>query len=163
MGPLIVGGETIVLRDQAGRQHQVTVNADGTVSVGDVVMTLETSPDGSVRIARARNALLWAIASEEAIWVFDNGTVHTFEVEQGSSRRRAAAHHGSLMAPMPATVRSVAVAPGDAIRRGDVLLVLEAMKMELPIRAAADGRVSAIHCREGELVQPGVSLIELED
>jgi biotin carboxyl carrier protein len=35
------------------------------------------------------------------------------------------------------------------------------MKMELPVRAPRDGIVSAIHCREGELVQPGVTLVEI--
>ena len=35
------------------------------------------------------------------------------------------------------------------------------MKMELPIRAPADGTVTALHCREGELVQPGQDLVEL--
>jgi 3-methylcrotonyl-CoA carboxylase alpha subunit len=44
-----------------------------------------------------------------------------------------------------------------------VLIVLEAMKMELPIRATSDGRVTAIHCREGDLVQPGVTLIEVDN
>jgi len=40
--------------------------------------------------------------------------------------------------------------------------LLEAMKMELPVRAPADGRVTAVNCRAGELVQPDRSLIELE-
>jgi 3-methylcrotonyl-CoA carboxylase alpha subunit len=43
-----------------------------------------------------------------------------------------------------------------------VLIVLEAMKMELPIRTAAEGVVRAVSCREGELVQPGTVLVELE-
>jgi len=38
--------------------------------------------------------------------------------------------------------------------------VLEAMKMELPIRAPHDGTIAAVHCREGELVQPGTVLVE---
>jgi urea carboxylase len=40
--------------------------------------------------------------------------------------------------------------------------MLEAMKMELPIKAPRDGRVTAVHCKPGELVQPGVPLLELE-
>jgi len=41
-------------------------------------------------------------------------------------------------------------------------VLLEAMKMELPIRAPREGRVKALHCRPGELVQPGTALVDLE-
>ncbi len=60
--------------------------------------------------------------------------------------------------------RSVRVdaVPGARVRKGDTLLILEAMKMELPIRAPADGVVRAVHCREGELVTPGVALVDLD-
>ncbi|PYQ96302.1 MAG: acetyl-CoA carboxylase biotin carboxyl carrier protein subunit [Acidobacteria bacterium] len=61
---------------------------------------------------------------------------------------------------MPATVIRVAVKPGDAVKKGDIVLVLEAMKMELPIRAAGDGVVAMVRCREGELVQADATLVE---
>jgi biotin carboxyl carrier protein len=64
---------------------------------------------------------------------------------------------------MPATVRRIAVAAGDTVRRGDTLIVLEAMKMELPIRATSDGVIESVSCREGELVQPGVPLIDIDE
>ncbi len=76
-------------------------------------------------------------------------------------RRRGTSHHGALMAPMPATVIRVHATVGQNVTRGDTLLVLEAMKMELPVRAPADGAVTAVNCAEGDLVQPGVPLIEL--
>jgi acetyl-CoA/propionyl-CoA carboxylase biotin carboxyl carrier protein len=62
---------------------------------------------------------------------------------------------------MPATVVRIAVKNGDAVKQGDVLIALEAMKMEMPIRAPRDGVVQSIDCREGELVQPGVPLIQI--
>jgi biotin carboxyl carrier protein len=69
---------------------------------------------------------------------------------------------GSLMAPMPATVVSVNARPGDSVKAGDVLILLEAMKMELPLRAPGDAVVSAVHCRPGDLVQPNVPLVDLD-
>jgi biotin carboxyl carrier protein len=63
---------------------------------------------------------------------------------------------------MPATVVMIKAEPGQQVAQGDVLLMLEAMKMELPIKAPRDGRITAINCRQGELVQPGVPLVELE-
>jgi urea carboxylase len=60
-------------------------------------------------------------------------------------------------------VTRINVAVGATVAKGDTLLVLEAMKMELPVRAPAAGTVAALACREGELVQPGVPLIELDE
>jgi acetyl/propionyl-CoA carboxylase alpha subunit len=76
-------------------------------------------------------------------------------------RRTATPSAQSLAAPMPATVVKVLVKPGDRVAKGDTVLVLEAMKMELPLRAAGDATVKAVHCREGELVQPEVVLVEM--
>jgi 3-methylcrotonyl-CoA carboxylase alpha subunit len=67
------------------------------------------------------------------------------------------------MAPMPATVARIQAQVGQRVTRGDTLLILEAMKMELPVRATSDGTVTAISCAEGELVQPGVPLIEIDE
>ena len=105
---------------------------------------------------------VFAVADRDRIWIFHDGVVHEMPIEQGGTRRRAAHGAGSLTAPMPATVIDVKVAPGDAVARGDILVLLEAMKMELPVRAPGDGRVKAVHCRPGELVQPDTALIDLE-
>jgi pyruvate carboxylase len=64
---------------------------------------------------------------------------------------------------MPATVVKVLAETGSRVRRGDALIVLEAMKMELAIRAPRDGIVTAVHCREGDLVQPDRVLIEVAE
>ncbi len=63
---------------------------------------------------------------------------------------------------MPATVIRVLAEPGREVKRGETLLLLEAMKMELPVRAPRDGKVKALHCQAGQLVQPGVPLVDLE-
>ncbi len=68
----------------------------------------------------------------------------------------------ALAAPMPATVAAILVRPGAVVEAGDTLLRLEAMKMELAIRAPAAGRVATVECRVGDLVQPGRPLVALE-
>ena len=80
--------------------------------------------------------------------------------EQGRSRHRDG---GGLVSPMPGRVRKVLVAVGDPVAKGDVLLILEAMKMEHAIRAPREGRVLKIAFGEGELVDAGVELVELGD
>jgi len=67
-----------------------------------------------------------------------------------------------VMAPMPATVVAINTTAGHSVNEGDTLIVLEAMKMELPIKSPRSGIVKAVRCAKGELVQPGVNLIELE-
>jgi biotin carboxyl carrier protein len=81
---------------------------------------------------------------------------------QSRGRMASADDSASLSAPMPATVVAVDVTPGQRVAAGDVLIRLEAMKMELPVRSPRDGTVVAVKCREGELVQPGVPLLELD-
>lgn len=103
----------------------------------------------------------YAVADGDRRLVFLDGEVIEFEVQR-SGRRRTSAHHSSLTAPMPATVVQIHVEPGDRVKKGDPLVVLEAMKMELPIRAVADGTITAVSCRVGELVQPGVPLVEMD-
>ena len=93
--------------------------------------------------------------------MFLDGNVYEFDVQR-AGRRKASAHHGTLSAPMPATVIRINVAAGAVVKRGDTLLVLEAMKMELPVRAPADGTVKSVSCKAGELVQPGAALVEME-
>jgi 3-methylcrotonyl-CoA carboxylase alpha subunit len=88
-------------------------------------------------------------------------TVRTARTDQPTRRRTARATAGqTLVAPMPATVLKIHVKPGDAVKKGDTVLVLEAMKMELPIRAPADATIGAVCCREGELVPADATLIE---
>lgn len=95
-------------------------------------------------------------------WVHVGGRVILVEPGREESRRgSAAAESDALSAPMPATVARINVAAGDHVTNGDVILLLEAMKMELPIRAPRDGVISRVNCRAGELVQPGVPLVDL--
>jgi acetyl/propionyl-CoA carboxylase alpha subunit len=74
----------------------------------------------------------------------------------------AAAVAGSLAAPMPGTVQRVLVEEGDEVSAGQVLVLLEAMKMELSVVAPAAGIVSAVLVAAGELVAAGQRLIEVE-
>jgi len=62
---------------------------------------------------------------------------------------------------IPATVWQIAVAEGDEVAEGDQLLILESMKMEIPVTAPAAGRVAKILVNEGDTVDEGDTLVEL--
>ncbi|MBE6695709.1 MAG: biotin/lipoyl-binding protein, partial [Ruminococcaceae bacterium] len=63
--------------------------------------------------------------------------------------------------PMPGTILDIKVSVGQAVKKGDVLCVLEAMKMENDIPAPADGTVAAIKVSKGASVQAGEALVSL--
>jgi biotin carboxyl carrier protein len=109
-------------------------------------------------------------------WVFWNGEVYHGGLRAGqtadddsadpatvfgSGPRVSANAAISINAPMPARVSRILVEPGARVKKGETLIVLEAMKMELPIRAPGDASVTGVHCREGELVQSDAVLIDL--
>ena len=114
-----------------------------------------------VHIEGAPGGSAWVVSAGESRWVYYDGCVYELDVQRKGGRR-GLRHHGPLSAPMPATVRQIRVKVGDHVTRGDTLIVLEAMKMELPVRANDAGVVSAVLCADGELVQPGVPLLELQ-
>jgi biotin carboxyl carrier protein len=69
----------------------------------------------------------------------------------------------SLSAPMPGTVVRVFVAEGDAVEEGQLLLVLEAMKMEQPFKAPRGGVVRSLPYGEGDMAPGGAVLVEIEE
>jgi acetyl/propionyl-CoA carboxylase alpha subunit len=71
----------------------------------------------------------------------------------------AGAGSRTLTAPLPGKISRVAVQPGDAVSAGDILLVIEAMKMENEFRAAAAGTVAEVHVAAGQAVNAGDVLI----
>jgi biotin carboxyl carrier protein len=107
---------------------------------------------------------LYVAGPRDAPWIWYDGAAYRPEVIDPLTavrvRRRDAT--GDLAAPMPATVRAIHVSAGDAVTRGQTLVVLEAMKMELPLKAPVDGTVVSVACRMGDLVQPGVPLVVIE-
>jgi 3-methylcrotonyl-CoA carboxylase alpha subunit len=74
---------------------------------------------------------------------------------------RAAEAEGSLRAPMPGSVIAIHVTDGQSVTKGDILLVIEAMKMEHRIKAPYNGRIASIYYRVGQSVEAGAALLEL--
>ena len=92
-------------------------------------------------------------------WVHVNGHTMQFEViEPGAS---SSDNEGGLSAPMPGKILEVHVSEGQNVKSGDVLMVMEAMKMEHKIVASSDGIVESIHFKEGDQVPQGAELLSL--
>lgn len=128
-------------------------------------MTARPAGTNRIRVEMGgRTEFVWVAGPIGRRWAFWDGKVFREEAAPSPVTRSRGVHAAGaqlLTAPMPATVLKVMVTPGDAVAKGDTLLIVEAMKMELPLRAMADAVVAAVLCREGELVQPDAVLVEL--
>jgi biotin carboxyl carrier protein len=132
---------------------------------GDFSIT-EVAPGELVLERDGHRVRAFVAGDEQATWVFIEGRTFRFEKVRQDSKRFERVRGRSrgltdLSAPMPATVLRVLTAPGKSVRHGETLILLEAMKMELPLRAPQDGTVKEVLCEEGQLVQPGTILVEM--
>jgi acetyl/propionyl-CoA carboxylase alpha subunit len=153
----------ILILRSGDRDYRASLDESGMVSIdGRSAVPVRVVGPGELRVGTGSGRRAWVSGTGETRWVFLDGEVFELEVQREGRRRTSADARGALSAPMPATVVRVDAAPGDRVRKGDSLIILEAMKMELPVRAPADGIVTAIHCKAGDLVKAGAPLVELE-
>ncbi|MGE3609726.1 MAG: acetyl-CoA carboxylase biotin carboxyl carrier protein subunit [Bacteriovoracaceae bacterium] len=80
----------------------------------------------------------------------------------GKKSKKAKEHAGGLTSPMPGKIFKILKEVGAEVKKGEAILILEAMKMEHSIRSDKDGKVKSIPYKVGELVQGGVVLAEVE-
>jgi pyruvate carboxylase len=112
-------------------------------------------PDGSIRRVRlvgSRNG------DKRQLWI-DGRVVAAERVRRTAVRR---VDEGSLVSSIPAVVSQVLVSAGDVVEPGDKLILLESMKMVIPIQAPHAGRVARLLCAPGDSVPAGVPLLEIE-
>jgi biotin carboxyl carrier protein len=96
-------------------------------------------------------------------WVTVDGGTSMLTKTSGAKKGVRHDHAGGLIAPMPGQIRSVSVNVGDAVKKGQTLLTMEAMKMEIRIQALKDGRVKSVFALQGQTVEREQILIEMED
>ena len=105
------------------------------------------------------HAAFWKEAGEVTLQ-FEGREYRLFDARQ--RRRPAPTRAGDLHAPMAGKIISVLVQPGEQVKAGATLLILEAMKMEQQITAPQDGVVTRLLCHEGDQVTAGTELVVLE-
>ncbi len=148
-----------------GRPHDVTVTVlgRGRCRIGDdVVEVIERSGAALTLEAGSRILHLDLVVTGDDVLVAWRGCSHAVRLR----RRQAAAGDaagasGDVTAPLPGTVAAVSIAEGDTFRRGDVLVVLEAMKVEIAIRAEGAGTARAVTVQPGQRVEEGATLVKV--
>ena len=137
-------------------------------TLGDKTVELEIlqAKDGKLDLLIDGERVTVYVSSDNAKrWVTVNG--QTLVLTKSSGARRSGSRHqhaaGELTAPMPGQVRSVNVSEGDVVTKGQTLLLLEAMKMEIRVQALGDGVVKKIFVQQGQTVEREQILIEIEE
>ena len=102
-------------------------------------------------------------AERDQVVEFENGEAYEFTLDTGErSEGEAAAGDGAILSPMPGKIVSVAAKAGATLKKGDPILVLEAMKMEHTLTAPFDGVLAELNANAGAQVSEGVVLAKLE-
>jgi 3-methylcrotonyl-CoA carboxylase alpha subunit len=152
----------VLLEGETRHALRAHLRADGFLLGDSPVRVREEGDSLLLRLGEATHRLR-VLRQGAALTVFLGGVGYALTHQDPRAPQDSAdAGGGRVLAPMPGRVLEVLVAPGDAVQRGQVLLVLEAMKVQMRIAAPAEGVVSAVRCQPGELVEDGAELVSLE-
>jgi acetyl/propionyl-CoA carboxylase alpha subunit len=153
---------------------EVTAGAGGRyrVALGDEVWDVDArlSAAGVVSLLIGGVSYVADVVDRDGTCVVDVGG-ESYEIRVEEQTRWIIRTHGgtegtargqTLSAPLPGRITHVAVRPGDAVRAGDTLVVIEAMKMENEFRATAPGTVAEVRVQPGQAVNPGDVLVVVQ-
>lgn len=142
--------------------------ADGRwrIETGDARLTgvVDGARPGEVRLEVDGRVVRAVVARDGSrVWVAVGGEIAVLEEAEAADARRAREPAaGEVVAPMPGRVGRVLVAEGTAVEAGEVLVTVEAMKTETPVRAEGAGRVARVLVAPGDRVEPGQPLLTLD-
>lgn len=143
----------------SGKSYRATVG-DKTVAV-EILQTKDGKLDLLIDGKRVTAYVSSDIAKR---WVTVNGQTFVLTKASGARKSGGGHHHaaGDLTAPMPGQVRAVNVSEGQAVTKGQTLLLLEAMKMEIRVQAPFDGKVSSVSVKVGQTVEREQILVTID-
>jgi biotin carboxyl carrier protein len=159
--------EALVKFKHGDQIHSVARESETGFEVDGVRVEASVSPCGSSRFdgrAGARRTSVFVAREGDRVFAQVGARSYALKVV---ARRASAADadsdsQGGLEAPMPGRVTRVEVAVGDVVKRGQELIVVEAMKMENGLISPMDGVVKRLTVKVGDMVAPGPALVVIE-
>ena len=134
-------------------------------TMGDKIINVEIlgTQDGQLNLLIDGERVTAYVSSDNAKrWATINGRTYLLTKQSGSRKSGGKYDHsGELIAPMPGQVRAVNVIEGDTVTKGQTLMILEAMKMEIRIQTPIDGKVKKLFVKQGDTVEREQMLIEI--
>ncbi len=155
--------------ESQGQIHEVALERRGQVYLVEIhgrlheLEVLDAQPGVLSLRFEDRPLLLYWASDGERKWISLDGC--TYQLGRPVPRRMRSAgdaeHGQQILSPMPAQVRAVYIQPGERVEKGRTLLLLEAMKMEIQIKAPQDGSVRRLAVVNGQTVEKEQLLIEM--
>jgi biotin carboxyl carrier protein len=156
----------------AGRAYDVHLDFDRTTVNGKTVSPEYIEFDGHTVKYRSQGSLRQLVLdrSEEQSYITMNGRELPVRIETSRDRllrlaenaSSSGVHHAEIRAAMPGLVIRINKKVGDPVKKGDPVLILEAMKMENEVRSPIDGVISEIHAKDRGSVEKGDVLVVFE-
>lgn len=137
---------TLTLEDGSQLEAEVNFLPDGQLQV--------IYPGGRLRLVGHKGG------DKRELWM--KGKVYRYQRVDPDSSGDESDSAGSLSASIPSVVSDILIRVGDSVSSGDKLILLESMKMIIPIQAPKEGEIAEILCQIGDAVQPGIPLIKFK-
>lgn len=152
---LIVNGIEVEIQVRTNRLGHLSFDLNGKLYHFEKMSELS-----NILKISGENGVFTALKASEDILV--SGKEIKVSVPTRGRAKSGSTEDGHMLSPMPGKILKVMVKAGESVVKGDSLLVMEAMKMEHTIKAAFDGIVGAVHYQEGEQVDGGVDLVDID-
>ncbi|KEY04726.1 acetyl/propionyl/methylcrotonyl-CoA carboxylase subunit alpha [Brucella inopinata] len=155
-----------VLIEHHGKRRTVSFTARGDRHFGFAfgTMDIRKHKNGLVRFAidgRVSEASVLRIGHDVTVQIEGHDAI--FHHVQATGAEEDASSESRILSPMPGLVRLICVVEGASVAKGDPLVTMEAMKMELSLTAPRDGKVASVTVAAGDQVNEGALLVELEE
>ncbi len=169
LGPLIpgqTGGPVLnyeITGEMTGQEGTLKVAVDGQEI--ELTITAKGNDQGWCRTSggRTHRYLISWVGEELHLWLDGYVFVYQGVDTRRPDRREQSASGNDILAPMPGTVASILVQEGDQIERGQTVMIMESMKMELLIAAHRAGVVLRLAVEPGSQVDKGMRLLEMQE
>jgi len=164
MAQLIANMTTLQFSDTSETRHQVQLRTDAVYVDGAPIQVRKLAAGGFVSTHNGRTERMRAISYGDTIYVQLRG--HSIKVNRVDPTRASASGiaggAGASHAPMPGVVVSLLVCAGQLVQKGDALLVIESMKLQMTISATVDGEVAELPLSVGQTFQRNDMLVCLK-
>ena len=137
---------------------ELTESASGySLQIGDQILAVEKLEinDQQIRFELdGEGVRIDVVRHHDEIWISLKGRAYRIKLLSRAARQaEAAGVEGTLVAPMPGQIRAIECTVGDSLNKGQTVLLLEAMKLEIKIQAAGDGVLETLDVQVGDQVQ----------